>query len=59
MAGIRTVGLTAFDGGKLLQVADEAVHVPTGPKEYGPAEDAHMILDHVVGSYIMRAVRDG
>lgn len=58
-AGIRTVGLTAFDGGKLLQIADEAVHVPTEPREYGPAEDAHMILDHLVGAYVMRAIRDG
>jgi D-sedoheptulose 7-phosphate isomerase len=57
-AGIRTVALTSFDGGRLLQIADEAVHVPTGPKEYGPAEDAHMVLDHLVGAYLMRAVRD-
>lgn len=57
-AGIRTVALTAFDGGRLLQIADEAVHVPTAQKEYGPAEDAHMILDHLVGTYVTRAIRD-
>ena len=58
-AGIHTVGLTAFDGGKLLSMADDAVHVPTATGEYGPAEDAHMVLDHLVGSYLLRAVRDG
>jgi D-sedoheptulose 7-phosphate isomerase len=56
-AGIRTVALTAFDGGLLKGIADQGVHVPTAPKEYGPAEDAHMVLDHLVGAYLMRAVR--
>ncbi len=56
-AGIRTVALTAFDGGQLKCMADQCVHVPTAPKEYGPAEDAHMVLDHLVGAYLMRAVR--
>lgn len=56
-AGIKTVAITAFDGGKLKAMADEGIHVPTEPKEYGPAEDAHMILDHLVGAYLMRYVR--
>lgn len=55
-AGIKTVAITAFDGGKMKQIADECVHVPTAPKEYGPAEDAHMVLDHLVGAYLMRLV---
>jgi D-sedoheptulose 7-phosphate isomerase len=58
-AGIRTVAITAFDGGKLKRMANESIHVPTGPKEYGPAEDAHMVLDHLIGAYLMRAVRHG
>lgn len=56
-AGIRTVALTAFDGGKMRQMADEGVHVPTALKEYGPAEDAHMVLDHLVGAYLTRVIR--
>lgn len=56
-AGIRTVAITAFDGGKLKPLADEGIHVPTAPKEYGPAEDAHMVLDHLVGAYLMRLVK--
>lgn len=55
-AGIKTVAITAFDGGKMKQMADECVHVPTAPKEYGPAEDAHMVLDHLVGAYLMRFI---
>jgi len=56
-AGIKTVAITAFDGGRMKTVADETVHVPTAPKEYGPAEDAHMMLDHLVGAYLIRAVK--
>jgi D-sedoheptulose 7-phosphate isomerase len=55
--GIKAVALTAFDGGRMKQVADEGIHVSTGSKEYGPAEDAHMVLDHLVGAYLMRLVQ--
>lgn len=56
-AGIKTVAITAFDGGKMRAMADSGIHVPTEPKEYGPAEDVHMVLDHLVVSYLMRYVR--
>ncbi|MBE0613496.1 MAG: SIS domain-containing protein [Burkholderiales bacterium] len=55
--GIKTVAITAFDGGKMKAMADEGIHVPTEPKEYGPAEDVHMMLDHLVGAYLMRIVK--
>jgi len=57
ISGIRTVALTAFDGGKMREISDQGVHIPTDKKEYGPAEDLHMILDHLVGSYLMRVIR--
>ena len=56
-SGIHTVGITAFDGGQLRKLADQSIHVPTGPKEYGPAEDAHMVLDHLLGAYLVRLTR--
>jgi D-sedoheptulose 7-phosphate isomerase len=55
---IKTVALTAFDGGFMRKAADESVHVPTDNKEYGPAEDAHMVLDHLVGAYLMRFIKE-
>jgi D-sedoheptulose 7-phosphate isomerase len=57
-AGLHTVALTAFDGGRMKAMAAESLHVPTEPGEYGPAEDAHLILNHVVGNYLMRLLRD-
>lgn len=55
--GMRSVALTAFDGGKMKPMADQGVYIPTGMKEYGPAEDAHMVLDHLLGAYLMRLLR--
>jgi D-sedoheptulose 7-phosphate isomerase len=55
--GIKTVAITAFDGGKMRAMADEGIHVPTEDKEYGPAEDAHMILDHLVSGYLTRFIK--
>ena len=57
ISGIKTIALSAFDGGKLRKIADYSVHIPTEKNEYGPAEDLHMILDHLVGSYLMRLVK--
>ena len=55
--GIKTVALTAFDGGELRKITNCSVHIPTNKKEYGPAEDLHMILDHLVANYLMRLVK--
>ena len=58
LVGIKTIALTAFDGGKMKKIADEVVHIKTDLREYGPAEDAHLILDHLVGAYLMRYVKN-
>jgi D-sedoheptulose 7-phosphate isomerase len=54
--GMTTIAITAFDGGKMKQIADDGIHIPTGEKEYGPAEDSHMILDHLIGAYLVRYI---
>jgi len=53
-----TVGISAFDGGKMKGMVDFSLHVPTEKGEYGPAEDAHMVLDHLVANYLMRYVKN-
>ena len=45
------VGLTAFDGGYLKANCDLNIHIPTKIGEYGPAEDLHMIVCGLIGSY--------
>jgi len=55
--GAISVGISAFDGGKMKELVDFSLHVPTEKGEYGPAEDAHMVLDHLVANYLMRYVK--
>lgn len=47
------VGLVGFDGGKLAVICDHLLHVRTASGEYGPVEDIHMILDHMITTYIV------
>jgi D-sedoheptulose 7-phosphate isomerase len=56
--GAITVGLTSFDGGKLRKITDVSVHMPAEKGEYGPAEDGHMVLDHLIGTYLKLLVKE-
>ena len=55
---IFTVSLTAFDGGYLKKNTDLNIHVPTKIGEYGPAEDLHMVICGLVGSYFRAIFKD-
>lgn len=47
-----TIGLTGFDGGGLKEICDLVIHVDTPKGEYGPVEDIHMILDHLMATWL-------
>ncbi|MDZ7344503.1 MAG: SIS domain-containing protein [candidate division KSB1 bacterium] len=56
-AGLRTIGMTGFDGGRLREIAQHCVHVPIF--EMGIVESIHMIIVHyVVNSLRNRLHRD-
>lgn len=55
--GNAVIGLTGFDGGELRKRAQIAIHIPTERGEYGPVEDAHMVLDHLISSYLALRAR--
>lgn len=46
-----TVGLLGFDGGKARHICQHVVLIPTAKGEYGPVEDVHLILDHILSTY--------
>jgi hypothetical protein len=52
---IRVYFLLAED--TMKDLVDFSLHVPSEKGEYGPAEDAHMVLDHLVANYLMRYVK--
>jgi D-sedoheptulose 7-phosphate isomerase len=53
--GVKVIGLTGFGGGKLAKMADVSFAVPSN--EYGPVEDVHMILDHIMTGYLYEKLK--
>ena len=45
---VTIIGLTGFDGGRLAGLSDVSVHVPSPPDAYGPVEDVHLIVNHML-----------
>ena len=54
--GMRTWGITGFDGGKLIDLAHRCVHVPCN--NMGMVEAAHGVIFHWLIEY-MKATHDG
>ncbi|MDO8554733.1 MAG: SIS domain-containing protein [Candidatus Micrarchaeota archaeon] len=54
----RIIGLLGFDGGKMKVLSDVIVHVVTARGEYGPVEDIHMVLDHIITTFLYFSERD-
>ncbi|MEI6082993.1 MAG: SIS domain-containing protein [Verrucomicrobiota bacterium] len=53
--GVKVIGFGGFTGGKLAQLADVCLVVPSN--EYGPVEDVHMILDHILTGYFYEKLK--
>jgi D-sedoheptulose 7-phosphate isomerase len=53
---LKVIGWAGFGGGKLAKLADVAVTVPSS--DYGPVEDVHMILDHILTSYLYAKLKE-
>ena len=56
--GNYTVGLLGFDGGKLMKMVDLDLLVSSAPGDYGPVEDAHLIINHLLMNYFLRLSKD-
>lgn len=55
----KVISLLGFDGGKLDKISDVSIIVKTPKGEYGPVEDVHMILDHLIYTWIWHEKRRG
>ncbi len=51
-SGVKTIGLVGFDGGRLKELCHIVLHIESDRGEYGPVEDAHLILNHLITSYL-------
>lgn len=52
--GLRTIALVGFDGGALLSLAEMAIHVRSEHGAYGPVEDVHHAIQHVLAHCLSR-----
>lgn len=46
--GGTVMSFVGFDGGKLKDISDVTIHVKSAKGDYGPVEDIHLILDHLL-----------
>ena len=50
--GGTTIAFVGFQGGKLKEVSKITMHTPSPKGDYGPIEDLHMILAHLIVNYL-------
>ncbi len=55
--GGRIIGFVGFGGGEAKALCDVVVHVDTLPGEYGPVEDFHLIINHILSHWFQNKLR--
>jgi len=51
------IGFLGFTGGKLIELCDINIHVKAEPGEYGPVEDAHLIMNHILAHWFQNKLK--
>ena len=46
-----------FSGGKIIDYCDIKILVDTQPGEYGPVEDAHLIMNHILAHWFQNKLK--
>jgi D-sedoheptulose 7-phosphate isomerase len=55
--GGRVISFTGFTGGKLQEISDVVVHVISAAGEYGPVEDVHLMLNHILAHWFQNKLK--
>jgi len=55
--GGKVIGLLGFTGGELKNICSHYVHVKTGLGEYGPVEDVHLIINHIMAHWLQNKLK--
>ena len=55
--GGRVISFVGFTGGRLREISDVFVHVQSEAGEYGPVEDAHLVLNHILAHWFQFKLR--
>lgn len=51
------MSMVGFDGGRLKDISDVVIHAKSKKGEYGPVEDIHMIMDHLLANWLQSKVQ--
>jgi D-sedoheptulose 7-phosphate isomerase len=57
--GGTVMAFVGFDGGKLKEISDVVIHVKSMKEEYGPVEDAHLIMGHLLSYWLQYQIEKG
>ncbi len=52
--GGKVISFLGFDGGKVKKMSNICVHIKTYKNEYGPVEDCHLILNHILAHWFQK-----
>ena len=55
--GGTVIGFLGFTGGKMIDICDVKIHVKSEAGEYGPVEDAHLIMNHVLAHWFQNKIK--
>ncbi|MHB8089610.1 MAG: D-sedoheptulose-7-phosphate isomerase [Anaerolineaceae bacterium] len=51
------ISFVGFAGGQLKEISDVVVHVKSEAGEYGPVEDAHLALNHILAHWFQNKLK--
>ncbi len=51
------ISFVGFTGGKLKEISDVVIHVKAEAGEYGPVEDAHLVINHIIAHWFQFKLR--
>lgn len=54
--GATTIGFLGFDGGKLKKMVNHSILLKSS--HYGRVEDSHLILEHLICSYLAKKIKE-
>ena len=58
LQGGKVISFLGFSGGKLKKISDVVLHVKAETGEYGPVEDAHFVLNHILAHWFQCKLKE-
>jgi len=55
--GGKVIGMLGFDGGALRKICDLSILIPSLPGEYGPVEDMHLMINHLLAHWFQNKLK--